>query len=629
MPQVDLLISSARGAVTSARQYRVDVPEGCTIGHLKHLVATGAFGNGKVPYAEKLRCRLPLDEGFAILDESAQVPVTPARIFVEGPSSNASLVGLLEIQLKDHQVAASVPTVPSKKEAWPPQKAVVHEVKRLFRPVDLQRDTVASAKRKIAEHRGITTNQVQLLIDSAPLEDAVRLADLGRRQIQVRVQVPRAVKNVGTRNGVDLNLPLDEIDISNLRRKYQEFKGKLPEQSSYWSQCELELFLSTNGRLVPHGMLRAGKTTCELLTRLRKALAELKVAEASHAYCAFSRRLAASGLDRDKLLELPYVKSVVVVPHAGNARQLLTTPLVLESGTCAAVEDWSLEFWQVMNGRWEWTCRPSCPQIHGETVPNIESPEITASIAEYIDYAHVLQEKDLTCSLTEAVAYYRVAMDRIPLFSHNMREVLEMKVRDFVPNGLQDLTMRWVQMLADRVALSWLDLYADYYKVSFSALGCVEQLHKEPNNAHTWLAVVEGRRLYYLFPPTESEKLYERCSGTNEVLQDGCVRSVSPVDIFAAPSRRFSLFAEADCHAALVESGETLLIPSGWWWYAAALAPSVVVMHTFYNRSNAVHIVEDFQDRLARVSQPPGEIPEDLQVELKKLREDIELDVED
>eukprot|EP00971_Amphidinium_carterae_P192510 3820095-Amphidinium_carterae.1 len=28
--------------------------------------------------------------------------------------------------------------------------------------------------------------------------------------------------------------------------------------------------------------------------------------------------------------------------------------------------------------------------------------------------------------------------------------------------------------------------------------------------------------------------------------------------------------------------GETLLIPSGWWWYAAALAPSVVVMHTFY-----------------------------------------------
>mmetsp|Transcript_17810 Transcript_17810/g.32253 ORF Transcript_17810/g.32253 Transcript_17810/m.32253 type:complete len:629 (+) Transcript_17810:102-1988(+) len=628
MPQVDLLISSARGAVTSARQYRVDVPEGCTIGQLKHLVATGAFG-GKVPYAEKLRCRHPLDEGFGILDDSAQVPVTPARICVEGPPSNASLVGLLEIQLKDHQIAASVPTV-SQKEAWPPQrKAVVHEVKRLFRPVDLQRDTVASAKRKIAEHRGITTNLVHLLADSTPLEDALRLSDLGRRQIQVRVQVPRVVKNKGVQTGVELNLPLDENDICTLQRNYPDFKGKLPEQCSFWSRCELELFLSTNGRLIPYGMLRAGKTTCELLNRLRKALAEHKVSEAPQAYVAFSRKLAASGLDRDQLLELPTVKSVVVVPRTGHAPEILETPLVLESGTFAAVEDWSLEFWQVMNGRWEWPCRESSPQCHAATLPDIESPVITATIAEYIDYAHLLQEKDPACSLTEAVAHFRVSMDRIPLFSHNMREVLERRVREFKPNGLQDLTMRWVQMLADRVALGWLDLYSEYFKISFAALGCVEQLHKEPNNAHTWLAVIEGRRLYYLFAPMESEKLYERCSGQGEVLEDGHVRSISPVDIFATPSRRFSLFAEAECHSVLVESGETLLIPSGWWWYAVALAPTVVAMHTFYNRSNGVHIVADFQDRLARASQTPGEIQEELQAELKKLREDIELDVED
>eukprot|EP00403_Amphidinium_massartii_P024935 CAMPEP_0178390050 /NCGR_PEP_ID=MMETSP0689_2-20121128/10444_1 /TAXON_ID=160604 /ORGANISM="Amphidinium massartii, Strain CS-259" /LENGTH=632 /DNA_ID=CAMNT_0020010543 /DNA_START=31 /DNA_END=1926 /DNA_ORIENTATION=+ len=632
MPQADLLISSARSSVTSARLYRLDVPEGCTVRELKRLVANGHFGT-KVPYAEKLRCRHPLEEGYALYEDSAMVPTSPARMCVEGPPSNASVVSALELLLKDRQISAapSAALTPEVGGVWPPKDdnlGMVHEAaKRPFRPIDFDRDTVAVARRKIADHRGVTTASVTLLTGSLVLEDATRLSDVGPRQIQVSVEIA-AKAHAGVIGGSALNLPLDEADVISICSQYPAFKGKkIPARATFWSRGELELFLSSNGRLVPHGSMRRGKTSCELLSRLRAALAEQKVGEATPEYMSLSRRLEAFGDDRQRLLQLPHVETALQVPRGPSPLAVLETPFVVAKGVFAAVEDWNLDFWQVVNGRWEWPCQSTSPRCTGDVLSGTETFEITSTVAEYIDYSMVLMEKDPSCTPSECMAYYRVVMDRLPLFSHTMREVFETRWREFVPGGLEDCTARWVQMLADRVQASWLDLYADYFQVSISGPGCIDRLHREANEAHLWLAVTEGSRMFHMFPPDASDKLYVRTDTVAGTAADSSIRALSAVDIFNPNQRKHSKYTGGGltAYSALVEAGETLIIPAGWWWYAATLAPSVTVMHYFYNCSNRVHIVADLEERLTRNNCGPEaeRILQEFRVQLAEFREDI------
>ena len=171
--------------------------------------------------------------------------------------------------------------------------------------------------------------------------------------------------------------------------------------------------------------------------------------------------------------------------------------------------------------------------------------------------------------------------------------------------------------------------FPTHVQVSLAAPGAVERLHKEPNHAHTWLSMADGRRLVFLFPPSDSEKLYEKVADHSGALPDNFVQSVSPVDIFTPNSKRHQKFSQATGHAAVLEKGETLIIPADWWWYTAALSPSVAILHSFYNRTNRLHAAKDFGDRLARVSDPPGELPRDFREQLAELHEDIELDEED
>ena len=62
--------------------------------------------------------------------------------------------------------------------------------------------------------------------------------------------------------------------------------------------------------------------------------------------------------------------------------------------------------------------------------------------------------------------------------------------------------------------------------------------------------------------------------------------------------KRHSKFADARAQVAVLEAGETLLIPAGWWWYSVALEPCASIQQCFFNRSNWRAVIEDFESKM-------------------------------
>ena len=111
-------------------------------------------------------------------------------------------------------------------------------------------------------------------------------------------------------------------------------------------------------------------------------------------------------------------------------------------------------------------------------------------------------------------------------------------------------------------------------KVFLGPAGNITRLHFDAHNAHGWLAQIKGRKLFILFPPGDSKFLYPL---------DGEATTQSPIDPLSPDLDSYPLFSNATMFFAVLQEGETLLVPEGWWHYAVSLETSITVMRNFYN----------------------------------------------
>ena len=111
-------------------------------------------------------------------------------------------------------------------------------------------------------------------------------------------------------------------------------------------------------------------------------------------------------------------------------------------------------------------------------------------------------------------------------------------------------------------------------KVFLGPAGNITRLHFDAHNAHGWLAQIKGRKLFILFPPGDSKFLYPL---------DGEATTQSPIDPLSPDLDSYPLFSNATLFFAVLQEGETLLVPEGWWHYAVSLETSITVMRNFYN----------------------------------------------
>merc|ERR1712100_918661 len=67
---------------------------------------------------------------------------------------------------------------------------------------------------------------------------------------------------------------------------------------------------------------------------------------------------------------------------------------------------------------------------------------------------------------------------------------------------------------------------------------------------------------------------------------------IDPLDVEA--DSKWPDYAKAVPYIAVVEEGETIVVPSGWWHYVVALDSSVTVMRNFYSKADGhgQHFIE-------------------------------------
>lgn len=566
MPAVDITIGSDH--------YKsIDAPEGCTVGKWKGFIAEGCLGK-KVLYAEKLVCRSKL--GGAVLEDNAPLPVAPERLYLEG---RPPIIKVLQLALKD--------------KLKPDMKAqhLMHPRPQGDRDLPWKRNTLAAGK------EGVETAAAKVFAQE-----------------------------------------LDEATIRRIWKRFPTYRGDVPEAARFWSEGDLERFFASGGQLKPCEVAEPGGQTCTLLRRLRLELAEHGISKVTSEYKSLGRHMSTAGFEG--LLEqaelppdvptLPSCAGWSDVERVAKAPKVLREPVVLQwlPSTPGQVSSWDMDFWKKNHGDWLWGCRARTPAFEGDVSEGPEAVVFSAGIAEYVDYARVLAEEDPAFEEEAAMAYFRVHLDGWPAFTQCMYPVFEKHWKELCPPGIEDLTVRWVRLYADKFGCDWLGFLARFFKVSLAAPGSITRLHRENFGAHAWIAQMEGRRLFFLFSPKETEKLYA-AMGSWVDCREGYVAAASPVDIFSPNPKRHPGFSEAKARTLVLGPGETLIVPSGWWWYSVALEPSASMSQNFFNSSNHRFFTQALEDLMLQYGELAPASRADAQEVFAQLQEEIQEDTED
>jgi len=400
-----------------------------------------------------------------------------------------------------------------------------------------------------------------------------------------------------------LGATLEPAEIEELRKLLPEYQGEIPVEAQYWSRGDLELFLGSGGQLRPREVGRSSVTTCALLTRVRHALADDNIGEATAEYRAFCKQLKVA----DEVHSLTGVAECTMIQRVPSFSKVMKTPEVTRSPKDWQARAWNMEFWKRECGGDWWKFRARAPVFEGDVQkPLVEQLFVDGSIGEYIDYVRTIQQMDPSCSADNSIAYFRVACDRWAPFAGSARPLFEKCWKELLPRHVQDLSMRWMKMFAADFNMDWLEFLARYFRVTIGAPGSISRLHCENNGAHAWFSQLEGRRLYVLFSPRDvaSGCLYDEAGDVCEGAEGFAARA-SPVDVFFPNTRRHQLFSKAKPQVVILRQGETLLIPSGWWHYSVALEPSVTMRHPFWNIQNRQHMVAEFKETFEESRMPP------------------------
>jgi len=122
-------------------------------------------------------------------------------------------------------------------------------------------------------------------------------------------------------------------------------------------------------------------------------------------------------------------------------------------------------------------------------------------------------------------------------------------------------------------------------KVFICPSGCLTRLHQDAGNAHGWLAQIKGRKMFVLYPPSDTQNMHP--------LETEIETVQSPVDPLSPDTDRWPNIKDAHPVACILHPGEAVVIPQGWWHYAVALDKSITLQRNFYHAgSNAEGLVK-------------------------------------
>lgn len=100
----------------------------------------------------------------------------------------------------------------------------------------------------------------------------------------------------------------------------------------------------------------------------------------------------------------------------------------------------------------------------------------------------------------------------------------------------------------------------------FGSQGSVTQMHYDIDLSHVFHTAFTGKKRFYLYPPSESRKLYRH---------PFTIRSY--VDVLNPDFERFPKLKEAEGDFVELLPGETLFIPAGYWHHVVYDEPSIAL----------------------------------------------------
>ncbi|CAE7512435.1 HSPB1-associated protein 1-like [Symbiodinium microadriaticum] len=395
-----------------------------------------------------------------------------------------------------------------------------------------------------------------------------------------------------------LATPLEQTEIDELLSLFPDFTGTVPEEARFWKKSDLELFIASNGQLKPKENEAAKSKSCPLLSRARQRLAELKIGEASAEYLSWTRHRQRT------LQQLPGLeRPCTPVQTAAQAPAVPKVPVVVSAKSWCG-SSWDMDFWKALGHNMWWTCRSRSPAFEHDRKA-ADRVDVEASPPEYIEYARLLHSMDPDCLEDNALAFPRIVMDGwCPFISTEGSALLAKHWRELTPAGVKDMSPKWIKIFTTVFTMDFMDFFARFYKLALGAPGSISRLHRSNNGAHVWHRQIQGRRLFFLFPPQDTANLSEEEGAAVDHLE-GYAASVSSVDIFYPSGKRHAAFAKASAQSVVLHPGESLIIPNGWWHYAVHLEPSVTLHHPFWGIQNRSHFSEELREAFIASKMPP------------------------
>jgi hypothetical protein len=123
----------------------------------------------------------------------------------------------------------------------------------------------------------------------------------------------------------------------------------------------------------------------------------------------------------------------------------------------------------------------------------------------------------------------------------------------------------------------------DYELFIGGAGGSFPYLHYDSPGAHTFIHQIIGRKLFFLFPPSDGAFLYPKSGNAFSV---SAIPDIEKVDL-----NKFPLFAKVSRYAVEIGPGDSLFMPFGWWHTAKMLSFSVTVGIDVANHTNWDHVI--------------------------------------
>ena len=233
----------------------------------------------------------------------------------------------------------------------------------------------------------------------------------------------------------------------------------------------------------------------------------------------------------------------------------------------------------------------------------LEPVQARMRLADYIDYIEDTRRAPTATYLRGDLETLR--RNRLPLYAPVYR------VLHRHPELAADVagsSLPFIDDLFARLPLSvrrFLDRYGSpVHYLFFAPRNSVAFLHTDYWGTHAYLAQLHGRKLCVLFPPSDAANVYA-----------GSVRNPFTVD-----PARFPLFEHARPHVAVLEAGQTAIIPSGWWHFVIGLEASLTYSYNFFTVHNMGSYFSHLFAVLAQALSEPADIDEELRTAIAELQ---------